>query len=601
MSDTAAFPGKRLVLAAAIAAALPLSGCATVQDGASAATPIYPIQRHVGMVAQSATTGSYEQGRDHFRAGKYGLALDAFRAELAKHPRSVVALNGIGAVYDKLGRYDLAVSYYYRALQVDPDSARTLSNLGYSFLLQGRPDAARGVLEMATSLEPDNAVIARNLNMATERMAAAQPADNAIVAQEPARQPASQPQAEVPAVTADATAAEGQRMAAASVAHSNEAPAAAAEVVLAESVAQSASEQAVMFPEEQGVGGAVAVAEPAAEAARLSAPPAEKTAPPARVAERAAPVDAGQAVAAEAVVSRVAPAIAPTITSVREAAPAAAASPQPVAAAPATVAEPVVVVIDRVVPAAVRSISRQTGHAQLAFDTPEGSVEVSNGNGYEGMAGLLSRYYAGVGQQVAHVTNAAHFNHARTVIYYRAGKREVADALRARLPVPASLQEATGIRTDARVVLGKDIGFYQGAIRRMARGLGETGAQDTAGGHVGFAPSDARIEVSNGNGRRGMARLLGRVLGGMGETVTRITNADNFRYPTTQIYYAPGHEQEARALAAKLPVDAQIKPLIARHVRRNAGVRVIIGRDFLHYEHVMHGLLASTVSEERGA
>jgi hypothetical protein len=256
------------------------------------------------------------------------------------------------------------------------------------------------------------------------------------------------------------------------------------------------------------------------------------------------------------------------------------------------------VIVDRTSPSAVRRVSERTGHVQLAFATPEGSVEVSNGNGYEGMARLMSRYYAGLGQQIAHITNARHFNHASTVIYYRAGKREVAEGLRASLPVAAALRETTDIRTDVRVVLGRDIGFYQGALRRITRS--ESRGDVMTAGYFDLATDDARIEVSNGNGRDGMARLLSRVLGHLGENVSRVTNADSFRYPTTVIHYVPDQEPAARALAERLPVDAELRPLPGQQARRHVGVRVIIGRDFLRYEQVMHDLLADMAHGETG-
>jgi hypothetical protein len=56
----------------------------------------------------------------------------------------------------------------------------------------------------------------------------------------------------------------------------------------------------------------------------------------------------------------------------------------------------------------------------------------------------------------------------------------------------------------------------------------------------------------------------------------------------------------ARELAARLPVEAQLQRVPAQLARRNVGVRVIIGRDFLRYERVMHDLLASAANGEAG-
>ena len=620
MKATVPFRSKPRALAAAIAVIVSMGGCASLPRDVAMDQPIIPIQRNIGEVAKQVPSHYYERGRGYFQAGKYGLALQAFEDELSEHPRSIMALNGVAAVYDQLGRYDLAVSYYYRALQLDPNSARTLSNLGYSFLLQHRADAARGVLEMAASLDPDNAVIARHLKMATDVMAA-MPAKTTAVAQAQAQPAATQlsPLPARPAVTAvpvpatvtappaatTAAAPTSEKLSAPSMSRDQErAPAVAAEPDVADAVPASiaAAEPATQsapaaMPEDQpqqvvGQDAVVTVVKP--DAVGMSMPsvdeqqaqvtviqPVVQSWQEARVSD--ATLERHPAVAAtaqpEAPVAVVTPG--PTVTTAH---PSASVSTVPDRHVQA------VVVVERTTPPAVRKVSEETGHVQLAFDTPEGSVEVSNGNGYEGMARLLSRYYADLGQQIAHITNAEHFDHDRTVIYYQAGKRQVAEALQARLPVAVKLREASGMRTDVRLILGRDMAFYRGALQRITRA--DDNAADVASGGFSLPSDEARIEVSNGNGRNGMARLLSRVIDHLGGSVTRVTNADTFSYPTTVIYYATGQEDAARALAERLPVAATLKPVSGEVVRRNVGVRVIIGRDFLRYEKGMQDLLA---------
>ena len=89
---------------------------------------------------EPARDSPIDRGVAHFEAGHMGLAAEQFRQALGRGQPSVRALNGLGAVYDRLGRFDLARHYYQRALALDPNSSQTLNNLGYSYLLQNRPD-----------------------------------------------------------------------------------------------------------------------------------------------------------------------------------------------------------------------------------------------------------------------------------------------------------------------------------------------------------------------------------------------------------------------------------------------------------------------------
>lgn len=612
MSGTVPFRSKPLALATAIAALVSMSGCSTLHQEPAMAMPITPIQRDVGAVAQSVYGDQYERGRGHFRAGKYGLALEAFEAELVQRPQSVMALNGIAAVYDKLGRYDLAVSYYYRALQIDPDSARTLSNLGYSFLLQERADAARGVLELAASLDPENSIIARNLDLAIEAMHAAPTAEAVAqqVGQSPERASVAEQQIDArPMAQALPVAAPGQHAREDEPVHRTvrkAQPVAAPSAVVSTGAAKLGKAATVPAPSQpSSVHRPLPAKSPSAVLADVAVAPSNGARSRAEtVSHDTVHVPAGSYLQMAAVSAPVVEVVQPTVPETAapvgpavQAASVAAARPSGVSKAQALSLE-AVVVVEQTTPVAEHRVSKRTGHRQLAFKTDGGTVEVSNGNGYEGMARLLSSYYAGLGQQIAHITNDSSFDHGRTVIYYQAGKRTMAESLRARLPIAAILHEADSMRTDVRVVLGRDIGFFQGVLRRAA--VSEQGAA-VSGGYFDLIEADTRIEVSNGNGRNGMARLLSRVLDHLGDPVSRVTNADSFGYQVTVIHYAPGQEVAARALAASLPVDAELRRVPAQVARRNVGVRVIIGRDFLRYERVMRDLLAGVVSGEAGA
>lgn len=102
-------------------------------------------------------------------------------------------------------------------------------------------------------------------------------------------------------------------------------------------------------------------------------------------------------------------------------------------------------------------------------------------------------------------------------------------------------------------------------------------------------PSGLTLEVSNGNGRTGMAAMVRDVMRGKyGEQVPHITNADSFAYPRTQILYRPQAAALARRLAERLGVDAELREVAADAGRTD--VKVILGRDVLPREGALRAM-----------
>ena len=116
--------------------------------------------------ADELAASPYERGKEHFAEGRYGLAVKQFEAALVEDPNSIEVLNGLGAAFDKLGRYEQAERFYQRALIFEPQSAQTLNNLGYSYLMRGRYDLALTYLSDAQALDPENAMVSYNLQQA---------------------------------------------------------------------------------------------------------------------------------------------------------------------------------------------------------------------------------------------------------------------------------------------------------------------------------------------------------------------------------------------------------------------------------------------------
>lgn len=93
---------------------------------------------------------------------------------------------------------------------------------------------------------------------------------------------------------------------------------------------------------------------------------------------------------------------------------------------------------------------------------------------------------------------------------------------------------------------------------------------------------EGAIEISNGNGIRGMAKKMGTYLKRRGYRIARYTNAGSFNYSKARIYYLSSHENLAMQVASEFPEIEVIKG-IKRLDRKNLKVKVIIGKDLAQY------------------
>ncbi len=105
------------------------------------------------------------RGKEHFSAGRYGLALTEFRSAVANSPMSIEALNALAATYDQIQRFDLADQFYQRALTHAPTSSQTLNNVGYSYMLRGKFDVASAYLREAKRVDAMNTTVTANLEI----------------------------------------------------------------------------------------------------------------------------------------------------------------------------------------------------------------------------------------------------------------------------------------------------------------------------------------------------------------------------------------------------------------------------------------------------
>ncbi len=91
------------------------------------------------------------------------------------------------------------------------------------------------------------------------------------------------------------------------------------------------------------------------------------------------------------------------------------------------------------------------------------------------------------------------------------------------------------------------------------------------------APADAvaRLEISNGNGRQGLARLVSRQLRDPGLKVVRLTNEKRFDVRQTRVEYQPAFRTTAERLARHVGSGEPVEVGLAGH----ADVRLVIGHD----------------------
>ncbi|HET6757043.1 MAG TPA: tetratricopeptide repeat protein [Burkholderiales bacterium] len=87
----------------------------------------------------------------------------------------------------------------------------------------------------------------------------------------------------------------------------------------------------------------------------------------------------------------------------------------------------------------------------------------------------------------------------------------------------------------------------------------------------------SRVEVSNGNGIRGMARQVAKYLKQNGIAPARLTNKKPYDQQITQIEYRDGYRQAARILNSKLPKTAEL--VEARGLRQDINLRLVLGND----------------------
>lgn len=124
-------------------------------------------------------------------------------------------------------------------------------------------------------------------------------------------------------------------------------------------------------------------------------------------------------------------------------------------------------------------------------------------------------------------------------------------------------------------VVRRDDGILE--LRRVPATAGALHAAsvDTAPGQTFLPEAVARLEISNGNGRPGLARFVSRQLSDPALKVVRLTNEKGFGVRQTRVEYQPAFRTTAERLARHVGSGEPVEVGMAGH----ADVRLVIGHD----------------------
>lgn len=143
-----------------------LGGCSmpgiggNITTGAIAASAPSPVSKPLDEVKDDLALG-----KEHFRAGNFGLAEMHFRKAVETSASNPEAWLGLAAAYDEMKRFKLADRAYGEALKLTGPSAEILNNRGYSYMLRGDLGRASKDLSAAAALDPENERIQNNLKI----------------------------------------------------------------------------------------------------------------------------------------------------------------------------------------------------------------------------------------------------------------------------------------------------------------------------------------------------------------------------------------------------------------------------------------------------
>ena len=100
--------------------------------------------RSAAVMAASNDGAATQEGREHLRGNRNGLAIDAFNRALATGEDPAAAYNGLGVAYARIGRTDLAYRFFKKATMSNP------ANPAYAHNLRNLVDSPAFTLNLMT-------------------------------------------------------------------------------------------------------------------------------------------------------------------------------------------------------------------------------------------------------------------------------------------------------------------------------------------------------------------------------------------------------------------------------------------------------------------
>lgn len=115
---------------------------------------------------QGELNAKYDLARHFQRIRKHRIAIETLKEVIAMDPAHAEAYNAMGFSYDCLKDYETAQSHYQMAILLDPEMDHAYNNMGYSYILDGKYAPAIETLKQAIALNDANHKYHKNLGLA---------------------------------------------------------------------------------------------------------------------------------------------------------------------------------------------------------------------------------------------------------------------------------------------------------------------------------------------------------------------------------------------------------------------------------------------------
>ena len=108
----------------------------------------------------------YRMARYFQNKNKHKIAIEELKEVILIDPFFLKAYNALGVSYDKLREFKNAIHFYKLAIKIDPNLDYVYNNLGFSYLLRGDYDRAIDIFHKAIKLDEKNKRFRNNLGLA---------------------------------------------------------------------------------------------------------------------------------------------------------------------------------------------------------------------------------------------------------------------------------------------------------------------------------------------------------------------------------------------------------------------------------------------------